>query len=52
MDKSELKIAGHEVDIHESIEEDPELVEEEMKVIEREKKTNAGFIDGLQDIFL
>lgn len=45
VDKSELKIAGHEVDIHESIEEDPEIVEEEMKVIEREKETPAGFID-------
>lgn len=45
VDKSELKIRGHEVDIHESIEEDPEIVEEEMKVVEREKETPAGFID-------
>ncbi len=45
VDKSELKIAGHEVDIHESIEDDPDLVEENMKVIEREKETPAGFID-------
>lgn len=45
VDKSELKIAGHEVDIHESIEEDPEMVEEGLKVVEREKETPAGFID-------
>ncbi len=45
VDKSDLKIRGHEVDIHESIEEDPEIVEEEMKVVEREKETPAGFID-------
>ncbi len=45
VDKSELKIAGHEVDIHESIEEDPDLVEKDMKVVEREKETPAGFID-------
>ncbi|MFB6190172.1 MAG: endonuclease NucS [Candidatus Nanohaloarchaea archaeon] len=45
VDKSELKIRGHEVDIHESIEEDPEIVEENLKVIERERETPAGFID-------
>jgi len=45
IDKSELKIAGHEVDIHESIEEEPELVEEGLKIVEREKETPAGFID-------
>ena len=45
VDKSELKIAGHEVDIHESIEEEPELVEEGLKVVERERETPAGFID-------
>ena len=45
VDKSELKIAGHEVDIHEAIEDDPEIVEEDMKVIERERETPAGFID-------
>ena len=45
VDKSDLKIRGHEVDIHESIEEDPEIVEEDMKVVEREKETPAGFID-------
>ncbi|MFB6203299.1 MAG: endonuclease NucS [Candidatus Nanohaloarchaea archaeon] len=45
VDRSELKIRGHEVDIHESIEEDPEIVEEGMKVIERERETPAGFID-------
>jgi RecB family endonuclease NucS len=45
VDKSDLKIRGHEVDIHESIEDDPEIVEEELKVIEREKETPAGFID-------
>jgi len=45
VDKSELKIAGHEVDIHEAVEEDPELVEEGLKVVDREKETPAGFID-------
>lgn len=45
VDKSELKIAGHEVDIHESIEEEPEIVEEGLKVVERERETPAGFID-------
>jgi RecB family endonuclease NucS len=45
VDKSDLKIRGHEVDIHESIEEDPEIVEEELKIVEREKETPAGFID-------
>ena len=45
VDKSELKIAGHEVDIHESIEEEPEMIEEGLKVVEREKETPAGFID-------
>lgn len=45
IDKSELKIAGHEVDIHESIEEEPELVEGGLKIVEREKETPAGFID-------
>ena len=45
IDKSELKIAGHEVDIHESIEEDPEMIEEGLKVVERERETPAGFID-------
>jgi RecB family endonuclease NucS len=45
VDKSELKIAGHEVDIHEAIEDDPSIVEEDLKVIEREKETPAGFID-------
>ncbi len=45
VDKSELKIAGHEVDIHEAIEENPEIVEDGLKVVEREKETDAGFID-------
>jgi RecB family endonuclease NucS len=45
VDKSDLKIAGHEVDIHESIEEDPEMIEEGLKVVERERETPAGFID-------
>ena len=45
VDKSELKIAGHEVDIHEAIEEEPALVEDELKIIERERETPAGFID-------
>ncbi|MFT4893033.1 MAG: RecB family endonuclease NucS [Candidatus Nanohaloarchaea archaeon] len=45
VDSSDLKIRGHEVDIHESIEEDPEIVEEGLKVVERERETPAGFID-------
>ncbi len=45
VDRSDLKIRGHEVDIHESIEENPGIVEEGLKVIERERETPAGFID-------
>lgn len=45
VDRSELKIRGHEVDIHESIEEEPGMVEEGLRVIERERKTPAGYID-------
>ena len=45
VDKSDLKIRGHEVDIHEAIEDEPEIVEEEMKIVERERETPAGFID-------
>lgn len=45
VDKSELKIRGHEVDIHESIEDEPGIVEDGLKVIERERETPAGFID-------
>ncbi len=45
VDKSDLKIRGHEVDIHESIEDEPEIVEKDLKVVEREKETPAGFID-------
>lgn len=45
VDKSELKIRGHEIDIHESIEQRPDIVEDGLKVIERERETPAGFID-------
>ena len=45
VDKSELKVSGHEVDIHEAIEDEPEIVEEGLNVIERERETPAGFID-------
>jgi len=45
VDKADLKIAGHEIDIHEAIEEDPDLVEDGLVVVEREKDTPAGFID-------
>ncbi|MFB6292091.1 MAG: endonuclease NucS [Candidatus Nanohaloarchaea archaeon] len=45
VDRSELKIRGHEIDIHESIEDSPEIVEPGLKVVEREKETPAGFID-------
>ncbi|WP_414837470.1 endonuclease NucS [Candidatus Nanosalina sp. VS9-1] len=45
VDKSDLKIRGHEVDIHEAIEDDPEIVEEGLKIVERERETPAGFID-------
>jgi RecB family endonuclease NucS len=45
VDESDLKIRGHEVDIHESIEDNPDLVEEGLKVVERERETPAGFID-------
>ncbi len=45
VDRSDLKVKGDEVDIHEAIEEDPEIVEEGLKLVEREKETDAGFID-------
>lgn len=45
VDDSELQVRGHEVDIHEAIEDDPAIVEEGLTVIEREKKTPAGYID-------
>jgi len=45
VDKSDLKIRGHEIDIHDSIEDKPELIEKGMKVVEREKENSAGFID-------
>ncbi len=45
VDKSELKVSGHEVEIHEAIEEEPEIIEEGLKIIERERETPAGFID-------
>ncbi len=45
VDKSDLKIRGHEVDIHEAIEDDPDIVEEGLNVVKREKETPAGFID-------
>jgi RecB family endonuclease NucS len=45
VDKSDLKIRGHEVDIHESIKESAEIVEEGLKIIKHERETPAGFID-------
>lgn len=45
VDRSELQIRGHEVDIHEAIEDDPGIVEDDLRVIERERKTPAGYID-------
>jgi len=45
VDKSDLEVKGHEIDIHEAIDEKPELVEENLKIVEREKKTPAGYID-------
>ncbi len=45
VDRSELQVRGHEVDIHEAIEDDPGIVEDGLTVIEREKKTPAGYID-------
>lgn len=45
VDRSELQLRGHEVDIHESIEEEPGLVEDGLRVVERERKTPAGYID-------
>lgn len=47
VDKSELQIKGDEVDIHEAIEENPDILEEELKIIEREYKNPAGYIDVL-----
>lgn len=45
VDKAELQVRGHEIDIHEAIEDEPRLVEDGFTVIEREKETPAGFID-------
>ena len=45
VDEMDLVVRGHEVDIHEAIEREPEIVEENLKIVEREKKTPAGFID-------
>jgi len=45
VDTSDLKVKGHEVDIHEAIEEEPDIVEDGLTVIDREKDTPAGFID-------
>nr|EGQ40605.1 MAG: putative nuclease of the RecB family [Candidatus Nanosalinarum sp. J07AB56] len=47
VDESELKISGHEVDIHEAIEETPEIVEDGFNLVARERKTPAGYIDVL-----
>ena len=47
VDESELKISGHEVDIHEAIEESPGIVEDGFEVVARERKTPAGYIDVL-----
>ncbi len=45
VDTSELQVRGHEIDIHEAIENNPALVEDGLTVVEREKQTPAGFID-------
>ncbi len=45
VDRSDLQVRGHEVDIHEAIENDPGLLEDNLTVVEREKKTPAGYID-------
>lgn len=45
VDKSDLVVKGHEIDIHEAIEKEPEIVEENLKIVEREYETPAGFID-------
>lgn len=45
VDKSDLRVKGHEIDIHEAIDEEPEILEEGLSVIERERKTPAGYID-------
>ncbi|MDY6761530.1 MAG: endonuclease NucS [Candidatus Nanohaloarchaea archaeon] len=45
VDESDMELRGHEIDIHDSIEASPELVEDELTVIERERKTPAGYID-------
>ncbi|MFB6244893.1 MAG: endonuclease NucS [Candidatus Nanohaloarchaea archaeon] len=45
VDRSDLRIRGHEVDIHEAVESDPSIIEEGLRVVERERETPAGFID-------
>ncbi|MFB6294170.1 MAG: endonuclease NucS, partial [Candidatus Nanohaloarchaea archaeon] len=45
VDEGEMELRGHEIDIHDSIEDSPDLVEDGLTVIERERKTPAGYID-------
>lgn len=45
VDKSDLKIRGDEIDIHESIKQTPEIIEKDLKIIKHERETPAGFID-------
>ncbi len=45
VDRADLQVRGHEVDIHEAIEDDPSLVEDGLEVVARERKCPAGYID-------
>lgn len=45
VDTADMQVRGHEVDIHEAIEEDPALVEDGLRVVARERKCPAGYID-------
>jgi hypothetical protein len=47
VDGSDLKISGHEVDIHDAVEDQPSIVEDGLRVVARERKTPAGYIDIL-----
>ena len=47
VDGSDLKISGHEVDIHDAVEDQPSIVEDGLRFVARERKTPAGYIDIL-----
>lgn len=47
VDRSDIEIKGHEIDIHDWLENNPAEIENDLKIVERERETPAGFIDLL-----